>query len=73
MCLEMPPFMSDLAASCALNEFMSVARGMLFLPCSGLLAKQRVEGSCDTYPRHSLVAELCQSEGSARHALVGAP
>lgn len=59
----------DFQVSCALNEFMSVACGTQFLPCSGRPAKQRFRGSWDTYPRHSIVAELCQREGSAKHTL----
>lgn len=58
-----------LNASCALNEFMSIACGILFLPCSGLPAKQCIKESCDTHPRHSLVAKLCQREGSAKYML----
>lgn len=53
---------SELNVSCALNELMSIACSILFLPCSGLPAKQHIKESCDSYPRHSLVAKLCQRE-----------
>lgn len=69
MCLEMPPLTPDLTASCALNELMSIACSILFLPCSDLPAKQHVKESCDIYPRHSVVAKLCYREGSAKHLL----
>lgn len=69
MCLEVPPFTPELTASCTLNEFMSTACSILFLPCSGLPAKQHIKESCDTYPRHSLVAKLCQREWSTKHML----
>lgn len=59
----------DFQFSCALNEFMSIACSTLFLPCSGLPAKQHFKGSWDAYPRELLVAELCQREGSAKHML----
>lgn len=59
----------DFQVSCALNEFMSIACSTLFLPCSGLPANQHFKGSWDAYPRHSLAAEQCQREGSAKHML----
>lgn len=62
MRLGMPPFMPDITASCSLNKFMNIACGILFLPYSGLRAKERIQESRDTYPRHSLVGKLRERE-----------
>lgn len=57
------PSKADFQVSCALNEFMSIACSTLFLPCSGLPAKQHFKGSWDATPgTHSRLNSVRERE-----------